>query len=524
MEPVSTNISKIPAKEGCTPISSSCIVWNGPDIPCINLCKGDTIEKVVYDLAIILCNITENVLDVSTLDFGCILGEGECAPSTILETLQAIINKICESAEPTPGGGGGTVDPLLPLPECLRYTNGEGDIVTQLPHTQYTVYIAGKICDILLQIASITSIINNINTRINRLENIINNWDTSSPSIAVVTQCLSNSGTSGQTLSIDTAFTNLETRLCEYIQILGSVTEWTFSLQNICIDGNTPLPCGEGTYGSLPNWVQNPVTAAASVNNLWVAFCAIQTCISGGDNPQTLCNPISVTNVQITNVTVTSATITWTLPLIPVGGTQPSGYQILIFESDSECVKGEQIASYQNFNPQATSQIIAPNAAVGGQNYVVEVIALYPCGDAPAVSDCGPILGELIAARAYFTEDARSKTEDLECLGEPYIKVYNAITVELIDDLSVPFNNPLPVNADFVFRLTETTCFGTQNVTLTVSIPPGQSQGIAQYVAADKIDCEGTCIDYFATIDCLQSWTLSNNSLYALHSSMPAEC
>jgi hypothetical protein len=236
-----------------------------------------------------------------------------------------------------------------------------------------------------------------------------------------------------------------------------------------------------------------------------------------------LCNPISVTNVQITNVTVTSATITWTLPLIPVGGTQPSGYTILVFEADSECVKGDQIASFTNFNPQATSQVIAPNAAVGGQNYVVEVVALYTCGDAPAVSDCGPILGELIAARAYFADD-RTKTEDLECLGEPYIRAYNTITVDLIDDNSVPFNNPLPVDAEFVFRLTETTCFGTQNTTVTVSIPSGQSQGTAEYIAADKIDCGGPCINYFATIDCLQSWTLSNNSLYALHSSMPAEC
>ena len=31
----------------CSPISSNCIVWQGPDIPCIHLCTGDTISDVV---------------------------------------------------------------------------------------------------------------------------------------------------------------------------------------------------------------------------------------------------------------------------------------------------------------------------------------------------------------------------------------------------------------------------------------------------------------------------------------------
>jgi hypothetical protein len=29
-------------QRGCTPLSSNCVIWQGPDISCINLCKGPT--------------------------------------------------------------------------------------------------------------------------------------------------------------------------------------------------------------------------------------------------------------------------------------------------------------------------------------------------------------------------------------------------------------------------------------------------------------------------------------------------
>ena len=28
----------------CDPISSNCVVWQGPDLPCVEICTGDTIS------------------------------------------------------------------------------------------------------------------------------------------------------------------------------------------------------------------------------------------------------------------------------------------------------------------------------------------------------------------------------------------------------------------------------------------------------------------------------------------------
>ena len=45
----------------CSPISSNCVVWQGPDISCLNLCTGDTISDVVAAMATELCTILDTL-------------------------------------------------------------------------------------------------------------------------------------------------------------------------------------------------------------------------------------------------------------------------------------------------------------------------------------------------------------------------------------------------------------------------------------------------------------------------------
>ena len=72
MIPTSSSIST----NGCDNISSNCVVWQGPDITCINLCSGDTVTEVVYKLATEVCTlITSGVTanpDLTGLDLTCL--------------------------------------------------------------------------------------------------------------------------------------------------------------------------------------------------------------------------------------------------------------------------------------------------------------------------------------------------------------------------------------------------------------------------------------------------------------------
>lgn len=402
MKPVSDNVNNFENSKGCTPISAVCVKWEGPDIPCINLCKGDSIDKVVYDLAKILCEITEDILDVSTLDFGCLVEDG-CDPKTLLETLQALINKVCE--EDVVESVTVTEDGYILLPECLHYQNLDNDTVTQLLADDYVMYLADKICEILLSIASIDLAITNINTRIIELETIINNLNSQGPpTFNIVTQCLSGPSP-GAPLDIGTAFTNLEEVLCDYIAVLGTATEWQVSLGNICIQHDTELPCegenGETEYGDLPNWIAPVVTAADSVNNLWVALCAMNYCLNNSLSPA---NFICDDTYQPQNVVVTGGTsvgiVTWDPPLLPANYELFSAYEVKVFEAGTIT----EIWTSGPLQPSPTGNSVnIPHGQnppwVVGNPYDVRVYAIYPC--TPGVTLQDPYNADFAALESY---------------------------------------------------------------------------------------------------------------------------
>ena len=81
-------------KENCTPISSNCITWTGPNIPCIKLCKGDSVTDVLYNFAMSYCDLLSQ-LDPSKYDLAC-LNDTKCPPKSFQELVQLLITKICE--------------------------------------------------------------------------------------------------------------------------------------------------------------------------------------------------------------------------------------------------------------------------------------------------------------------------------------------------------------------------------------------------------------------------------------------
>jgi hypothetical protein len=81
-------------KENCTPISSNCITWTGPNIPCIKLCKGDSITDVVYNFAMSYCDLLSQ-LDPSKYNLAC-LNDRKCPPKSFQELVQLLITKICD--------------------------------------------------------------------------------------------------------------------------------------------------------------------------------------------------------------------------------------------------------------------------------------------------------------------------------------------------------------------------------------------------------------------------------------------
>lgn len=115
----------------CDPISSNCVVWQGPDLPCVDICNGDSISAVVAGLCdqlVILqdcCGSGSGAgIDISQINQTNLDG-GPAYTST--ELIQLIINNI--NANRGTGGGHGiwdcksTLECTLGVPECLTSIN-----------------------------------------------------------------------------------------------------------------------------------------------------------------------------------------------------------------------------------------------------------------------------------------------------------------------------------------------------------------------------------------------------------------
>jgi len=261
----------------CSNISSNCVVWQGPDIPCISLCSGDTVSEVVAKLAEQLCDIVSQTTtaepDLSGLDLLCVLPSGQTAPDTITDTIQLIIDYVCDLSV-----GGDYTLPDMNVPSCFDLEDSLGNPITTLPLDQFATMLANKICDILSSIELINSQILDHESRIVILENCVLPCSSSAQEVNVLSSCIFQD----QTVAHSVLTLALETRFCDLESAVGVPALITNAINaSSCITGSTTVLSGTGTYGSLTNWVNNPSTLSHAVQNAWVVLCdmyaAIQT-------------------------------------------------------------------------------------------------------------------------------------------------------------------------------------------------------------------------------------------------------
>jgi hypothetical protein len=248
----------------CNPISSNCVTWQGPDIPCINLCNGDSVSDVVAKLATELCNIIDATCqcnpDLTGLDISCMTDE---TPDGLVATLQEIINFTCNLAEE-----GGQKNPIdLNLAKCLRYRDDQGNLVTQLPIDQWATYVGNALCDVISSIRTLSQNFENLSDRVATLEKcVLPCKPQQEADFLVISSCLFE----GREVKISQLVLALESKFCAQTGATGNtgVINTTISAQTVT--GKDETARGEGTYSSEANWVDNPTNLAESVRNLWV--------------------------------------------------------------------------------------------------------------------------------------------------------------------------------------------------------------------------------------------------------------
>jgi len=259
-------------KESCSPVSSNCVTWQGPDLPCLNLCKGDSVSDVVYKVAVEICNLKDNI-GLTDIDLTCLLEVCNATPEptkTLANILELLISKVCclsDIVDNIPPPGSNYVEPTLTLSPCLRYSNGSGGNVTELILSQYVLRIATFLCAVNTTVNGHTGDINQLKSDVYALQH---------PTIVtpVYSSCLL-----GSVETIPTIVQNLESEFCDYVEVLGAPTEINTSIAKQCPNLNDQKLLSTGAYitslGSS-NWKTSPNSLADSIVNLWAMVCDLR--------------------------------------------------------------------------------------------------------------------------------------------------------------------------------------------------------------------------------------------------------
>jgi len=266
----------------CSPISSNCVVWQGPDIPCIQLCTGDTVSDVVSAMATELCTILDT-LKVSNYDLTCFNLQA-CGPEDFQALIQFLITKICELEGITPETKDipSCPDCVVSVAEC--FVTGTQ---TTMQLVDYVQLIGEKVCSLITEISLIQAQITDILIRVTNLENAPVPTFTI-PTVALTECDLSATVTAGASYDIDVLVTALVNDsvngYCALIGATGLPADLlsAVSSQEPCITELSDTRSNPGTnYGTeYATWVASPLTVADSITNIWLVLCDLYTALA----------------------------------------------------------------------------------------------------------------------------------------------------------------------------------------------------------------------------------------------------
>lgn len=289
MQPIKSNITS--TGKCLNPVTTKCVVWDGPDITCLDgttLCKGQNVETTLYTLATKLCEIYTalSLEDINTcinnINDGTSVSIGPT--SSIKEVFSAIIKKLCtldgrvQTLEDTP-----CLEQVAVVPECLRVKAvnypSYNPVTFTLPLQYYAELVANSVCGLLIDIQLLQSDAASINQQIDDLWIALNSCTNSQP-VGVLPTCTYNYNLnpSGAPVSVQTAYSWLEADYCTLRGVLGSNTDLADAINRQCANlANEDALSTSGTMSSISGWVANPTTVADTITNMWLTVCDMRT-------------------------------------------------------------------------------------------------------------------------------------------------------------------------------------------------------------------------------------------------------
>lgn len=382
--------TKSNTEQGCSPVSSNCVIWQGPNISCINLCTGDSVSDVVYKLGIELCALQAQ-LNLTDMDFACLVSSavGTPEPEHNLQTaLELLIGKVCDIEAIInafeQNDGTLNLDFAIAIPSdalCFVTNDVNGDPILSLAHSVFTKNIARKVCALSTLTSQHTATLTNHEARIRVLET----YEAASQDLMVTPTCVLPANVD---VSVTTAFEALEVQFCNLRSITGMPTALSASLTYQCQGLAQEAALSQtGTMSSLPGWKAPVTTVSDAITNMWLTMCdmraAVKDIVINGGGGSSLsgfnCSSVIVDFTVVPNEARTTATVYFSgLTTIPDGVTDCTTQGAKITFTDSN---GGKYISYVNVTANKTNTNGVPFTLTGLNPALNYTVLLEACFD-----------------------------------------------------------------------------------------------------------------------------------------------
>jgi len=293
-------------------ISSNQIKWDGPDIPCLELCTGDTISSVMYKIAEQVCSLVKNLDDLKTIKFDCLLDcPGTCPKDYSLKAIiEVLLANDCKLKDLIDSISTQVSTGNIPLSlnlECLvPYLNALLVSPTDYTLNDLLQSFVNIICDHETKIEDIINRIQSLEVLINNLQNIVIVGSYTEP---LLTSCLNTTPT------LHSALTPIIAQFaCDIRTDLGTATQVASAIANQCLTD----------YSTNLNIIPNASSLAEDNLNKWIVICDLLSRIKYMEDNccAPTCDDISIGFSALYNETTHELTLTFgnnTGTSIPLG-------------------------------------------------------------------------------------------------------------------------------------------------------------------------------------------------------------
>lgn len=264
-------------------LTGKAVKWDGPNIPCLDLCTGDTITTVVYKIGQRVCELVTSYEELEDLDFQCILDYCTSCPKdySIKAIIQLLLDNDCKIQ-----------DLITGLENQINNINNAGivlslnlkciedelllicrDITTYTINDLLQCFI-NIICDHETSIQAQAARILTLEQLICSLQDIVVNGEYNEPD-------LTNACINGGTPTEHHIFTGLlADEACDIRTDLGTTSEVQDAISNACITD----------FLTDPDIIRNPTNLAQDETNKWIVLCAALERLK--DIEENCCSPV----------------------------------------------------------------------------------------------------------------------------------------------------------------------------------------------------------------------------------------